>query len=200
MKQQQKAFSRSLITVALALSLSAPVAYSADNGFYFGASVGDQSTDYDWRANPVDIGSIDDPSGFKIIGGFRPLDSLAVEVDYVDFGSSVAPLFVACPAVVGIVCPEPELAVDTSAVSVSAVGMFAVGPVDLFGRAGFARWKSDSIGPLGFTGSSSGTDLTLGIGAQFRIQSFALRLELERFDLSRGSTDVASLGFTYTLL
>jgi hypothetical protein len=177
-KQQQKAFSRSLITVALALSLSAPVAYSADNGFYFGASVGDQSTDYDWR----------------------PLDSLAVEVDYVDFGSSVAPLFVACPAVVGIVCPEPELAVDTSAVSVSAVGMFAVGPVDLFGRAGFARWKSDSIGPLGFTGSSSGTDLTLGIGAQFRIQSFALRLELERFDLSRGSTDVASLGFTYTLL
>lgn len=98
---------------------------------------------------------------------------------------------------VGVACLEPELAADTKAMSASAIAMFAVGPVDIFGRAGLARWQSDSSGPLGFADSANGTDTTFGIGAQFRIQSFALRLELERFDIAQGSTDVASIGFTY---
>jgi hypothetical protein len=191
-------FSR-LGILALAILMAAPPARSADNGIYFGAALGDPSSDYDWSLNPVDIGSIADDDGFKLIAGFRPLDRLAIEVDYVDFGNSVATVLIACPAVVGFSCPVPQVTVDTSAVSVSGIGMISAGPLDLMGRVGLTRWDSDTSGYLGVS-EESGTDATFGIGLQFRLQSYALRVELERFDFSRGETDVASIGFTYTFL
>jgi hypothetical protein len=197
MERHRKLSLRSFGIVAIALSSLAQVGESAANGFYFGAAVGDQSADHDWGVNPVDIGSVSDDLGYKIMGGFRVLDPLAIEVNYASFGSSVASLLVVCPALVGIECPAPKLAVDASALSVSAVGILGVGPVDLIGRAGLTRWESDSSGGFGFARNASGTDPTFGIGLQFHVRSYAIRLELERFDFSKDRTDVASMGFTY---
>jgi hypothetical protein len=62
-----------------------------------------------------------------------------------------------------------------------------------------ARWESD-VSLLGGSQSDSGTDPTYGAGAQFRVGSFAFRLEYERFELDDDSSDLVSIGFTYTFL
>ena len=53
---------------------------------------------------------------------------------------------------------------------------------------------------FGASQKQSGTDPTYGAGAQFRVGSFALRLEYERFDFDDDSADLVSVGFTYTFL
>jgi OOP family OmpA-OmpF porin len=73
--------------------------------------------------------------------------------------------------------------------------------VDLFARAGIIDWsgnvKSQSFG----RGSDDGTDLTYGIGAQFRVWSLSLRAEYERFDISDAdNVDMVSVGVTWTFL
>ena len=56
---------------------------AADNGFYLGAGVSQAKTELSFD----DFGSDDvDDTGFKIIGGCRPLDFLAVEANYMDLG------------------------------------------------------------------------------------------------------------------
>jgi len=184
------AYWRSLM---LSASLVAPgAALAADNGFYLGLAASDVSTDYD--LGPAAVGDADDDSGFKGIVGFRPLDSFAIEANYVDFGESRIPLSVAC---VTTPCPT-EASIDSQAVSVSAVGLFALPLVDLFARVGYARWESE-LAPFGAE-EQEGGDATYGAGAQVRLGSFALRLEYERFDFDDNSADLVSVGFTYTFL
>ena len=66
----------------LSLAAMAPQAAAADNGFYLGAGI----TDTKFNVEIVGGGSLDDNS-FKVIAGFRPLDWLAVEANYIDLGS-----------------------------------------------------------------------------------------------------------------
>ena len=48
-------------------------------------------------------------------------------------------------------------------------------------------------------GSDDGTDLTYGVGAQFRVWSLSVRGEYERFDISNADTvDMFSIGVTST--
>jgi hypothetical protein len=172
--------------------VSAPgAALAADNGFYLGLGSSDVSSDYDLGPS---VGDADDDRGFKGIVGFRPLDAFAIEANYVDFGETSVPLGIAC---ITTPCPN-EATIDSQAISVSAVGMFALPLVDLFARVGYARWESD-LAPFA-TEERSGSDPTYGAGAQVRLGSFALRLEYERFDFDDDSADLVSIGFTYTFL
>src|SRR5918994_2474543 len=166
------AYWRSLLLLA---SLAAPyAALAADNGFYLGLASSDVSSDYE--LGPAAVADADDERGFKGIVGFRPLDSFAIEANYVDLGETRVPLGLAC---VTTPCPT-EAQIDSQAISVSAVGLIALPLVDLFARVGYARWESD-VAPFA-TGEQDGGDATYGAGAQVRLGSFALRLEYERFD------------------
>jgi Outer membrane protein beta-barrel domain len=186
----------SLRSVLLTASLLAPgVALSADNGFYLGASSADVSSDYDQSVGSISSGAADDGGGFKLMAGFRPLDSFAIEANYADLGEALVPTSMVC---VTAPCPI-ESAIDSQAVSVSAVGLFALPLVDLFARVGYTRWESE-LKMLSSAQEGEGTDPTYGAGAQVRVGSFALRLEFERFDLDEDSVDLVSLGFTYTFL
>lgn len=177
----------------LSASLLAPgVALAADNGFYVGLASSDVSSDYD--LGPFATGDADDDRGFKGMVGFRPLDSFAIEANYVDLGESTVPVSVVC---VTPPCPN-EATIDSQLVSVSAVGMFALPLVDLFGRVGYATWESE-LSPF-VTQKRDGSDPTYGAGAQVRIGSFALRFEYERFEFEDDSADLVSVGFTYTFL
>jgi hypothetical protein len=167
-------------------------ALAADNGFYLGLASSDISSDYE--LGPAAIGDADDDRGFKGIVGFRPLDAFAIEANYVDFGETSVPLGIAC---ITTPCPN-EATIDSQAISVSAVGMFALPLVDRFARVGYARWESD-LAPFA-TEERSGSDPTYGAGAQVRLGSFALRLEYERFEFDDDSADLVSIGFTYTFL
>lgn len=184
----------SLHSLLLAASLAAPgAALAADNGFYLGLASSDVSSDYE--LGPAAAGDADDDRGFKGIVGFRPLDSFALEANYVDFGETRVPLAVTCA---GLSCPT-YAALDSQAISVSAVGMFALPLVDLFARVGYARWDSE-VSALSGSAEREGSDPTYGAGAQVRVGSFALRLEYERFDFDDDSADLVSIGFTYTFL
>ena len=168
--------------------LTAPgAALAADNGFYLGLASSEVSSDY--AVSSLSSSGADDDRGLKAIVGFRPLDSFAIEANYVDMGETNVPLSF----------PPSTLSIESESLSVSAVGLIALPLVDLYGRVGMSRWESEASF-LGGTQKESGTDPTYGAGAQFRVGSFALRLEYERFDFEDDSSDLVSLGFTYTFL
>ena len=176
-------------SLLISVSLFAPgsVAFAADNGFYVGLASSEVSSDY--AVSSFSSAGADDDRGLKAIVGFRPLDGFAIEANYVDMGETNVP----------ISFPPSTLSIDSEALSVSAVGLIALPLVDLYGRLGLARWESEAS-LLGGTQNESGTDPTYGAGAQFRVGSFALRFEYERFELDDDSSDLMSIGFTYTFL
>jgi hypothetical protein len=181
----QSLLRRSLLLAAV---VSAPgAALAADNGFYLGLASSDVSSDY--AVSSLSSSGAEDDRGLKAIVGFRPLDSFAIEANYVDMGETSVP----------ISTPQSTLSIDSQALSVSAVGLIALPLVDLYGRIGMSRWESEASF-FGAALEESGTDPTYGAGAQFRVGSFALRFEYERFELDDDEADLVSIGFTYTFL
>ena len=179
---------KTLAAAALAASfslLSLP-AFSADNGIYLGASVGQSSVQYDDNIEGQSFDFDASATGFKAIAGWRFIDWLAVEANYVDLGSG----------------DDNGIETDVNGVSLSAVGFVPVGPVDLFARVGAVNWNADLDAPsLGVSASDDGTDLTYGVGAQFRVWSLSIRGEYEIFDISDADTvDMFSIGVTWTFL
>jgi OOP family OmpA-OmpF porin len=174
---------KTLITLAaMALGLTVLPAQAADNGIYLGAGIGQAGIDID------DFNYDADATSYKLIAGWRFLDWLAVEANYLDFGSGD-------DTVDGI-----RLESDADGVSLSAVGFLPVGPVDLFARVGAVDWSADlSADGLGSV-SDDGTDLTYGVGAQFRVWSLSIRAEYEVFDIEDVDVDMISLGLTWTFL
>ena len=177
-------------SLAAVLSLASLPAVSADNGIYVGASVGAGGVKFDDRFDGenfnYDAGSV----GYKIVAGWRFLDWLSVEADYVDLGRGDDKV------------QGEKIETDVSGVSLSAVGFLAVGPVDVFARAGAIDWSADVTAPgLGIKGSDDGIDFTYGVGAQFRVWSLSLRAEYELFDITDADTvDLLSVGVTWTFL
>jgi hypothetical protein len=54
---------------------------------------------------------------------------------------------------------------------------------------------------LDLSASDDGTDLTYGVGAQFRVWSLGIRAEYEIFDIDGpDNVDLISLGVTWTFL
>jgi len=180
------------VGLALAVFLvTSGIAFAADNGFYLGGAASNVSSEY---GVPASSGSPDDDEGLKLIGGFRALDSFAIEANYVDFGTTRVPLGITC---VTTPCPS-ETSIDSQALSVSAVGLFALPFVDLYGRVGIARWESER--QIVVSQKGEGTDPTYGAGVQLRFGSLAVRVEYERFEFGDDAADLRSIGFTYTFL
>jgi len=166
---------------ALSLAAIAPQAAAADNGFYLGAGITASDFDIDGSS-----GSLDDNS-FKVIAGFRPLNWLAVEANYIDLGGD----------------SEDGVSLDTSALTLSALFLAEVGVVDLYARLGMANFKADiEVDDFNISDDSWEPTYGLGIGAHFG--SIGLRAEYEMFnsELFDVDTDVStvSLSFTYTFL
>ena len=179
-----------VVAIAALFGMSALPAHSTDNGIYLGASVGAGGVQFEER---FDDGNVDYDAGstaFKAIAGWRFLDWLSVEANYVDLGSGDDRI------------EGEKIETDFSGVSLSAVGFLAVGPVDVFARAGAIDWSADVTAPgLGIKGSDDGIDFTYGIGAQFRVWSLSLRAEYELYDIADADTvDLLSVGVTWTFL
>ena len=174
---------------ALAAGMAAVPAQSADNGIFLGGSVGAAGVKAD---DSFDVSNFDydaGSTGYKLIAGWRFLEWLAVEADYVDLGSGD-------DKVQGI-----ELETDINGVSLSALGFLPLGPVDLMARVGAIDWSADLRAPGFGSISDDGTDFTWGVGAQFRVSSLAIRAEYEQFDIADANTvDMISMGVTWTFL
>lgn len=178
---------KTIIALAAAtLGFAALPALAADNGIYLGGSVGQSGLEIDEVGDSFDYDA--DATGYKLIAGWRFLDWLAVEGNYIDFGSG--------DDSVGGVKIESE----ADGLSLSAVGFLPLGPVDLFARVGAVDWSADLSSPGFGSAGDDGTDLTYGVGAQFRVWSLGIRAEYEIFDIEDVDVSMISVGVTWTFL
>jgi len=159
-------------------------ATAADTGLYVGggyvrAQVNNVfgTTDYNFK--------IDD-NAYKAIIGFRPIPPFAVEANYVNLGHQSSDLLGGY---------NPYSHADSRAFDIAAVGLLPLGPVDLFGKAGGARWtlSGDTLGPNDtlFALNRSGTSFLWGAGVQAHWGPLGGRLEYEHFQMP--DTDGARL-------
>jgi hypothetical protein len=182
-----------ILLPALTLTLlgaAAQVAVAADNGVYIGAGVSQVKLDN--VGEDFDTGDLDDfeldNTSWKLIGGFRPLDNFAVELNYMDLGDE--------RRTVGGV----EFSADAKAYAGYAVGFLPLGPVDLFVKGGLVRYETEgNVG--GFRFDDDGTEFGYGAGVQARLGSLGARLEYEQFDVDNtDGVEMLSLGVTWTFL
>lgn len=185
-----------LCTCAFLMSV-AGAAQAADSGFYLGGGVTRTSIDTgaDFVQDAPDFSLDDDDNGYKVIAGFRALDWLAVEANYVDFGEIELRR--------DGVTPESG-SFELTGFDAFALGFLSAPFVDVFGKVGLIRWDSDSaanVEGIDFRDSDSGIDFAYGAGVQAVLGSLAARLEYERFEVD-DTDEVAmiSLGLTYTFL
>jgi opacity protein-like surface antigen len=178
---------RKITIPTLLLTLCGGSAIAADNGFYLGASLGQSNVQLEEQSLKFD----GTDTAYKIIAGFRPLDWLGVEMNYVDFGNPDDSI------------GNATIKSDGNGVSAFAIGFLAVGPVDLFVKGGLINWdatiKSPSLPALSV--DDSGTDFAYGAGVQFRFLSLSVRGEYEVFDIgSLDDANLLSVGVTWTFL
>src|SRR3954465_14229459 len=107
----------------VSLVAMAPQAAAADNGFYLGAGVTDSTYKIDDFGNGKD--SFDDNS-FKAIVGFRPLDWLAFEGNYLELSGDIQ-----------------GNSFDSKVLTVSGLLLAEFGIVDLYARGGMAKWDAN---------------------------------------------------------
>jgi OOP family OmpA-OmpF porin len=169
----------------LSFAAMAPQAAAADNGFYLGAGLTETNFDVDVDGISDDF----DDNGFKVIAGWRPLNWLAVEANYLDLG--------------GI--DEDGLEIDSSAITLSGLVLAEIGIVDLYARVGMANWDTDFSVDAGSI-SDDGWEPTYGVGVGVHFGSIGVRAEYERFstealdDQIETDTDIISVSVTYTFL
>jgi hypothetical protein len=177
----------SLLTLIAGVVLLSIPASAADNGFYLGASVGQAQVDVnDFEDNDFEGEDL----GFKVFAGFRFLTFVAVEGGYVDFGAP------------DDTSADATFEADVTGVDVFAMGMLPLGIADLFVKAGVVDWDtqvSASFDGLSETFSDSGTDPAYGVGFQLRFSSFAVRAEVEYFDIETAKdVYMISVGGSFT--
>jgi hypothetical protein len=196
------------VAMACATALSAVrVSHAAERGFYAGAAYSDVSAEFgsgpvlvagsssgifDSGVNPV--GS----RGIKVVGGYRALDWLAIEADYLDLSRTTEKQSFVC---VTTPCQDRNQA-DTSSASLSALALWPVGKFDLFLRAGFMSWTSDveyinNDGTVAGSVDFGGTNEKYGFGAQFNLRRITARLEYEDLRFGAVRAESWSLGFAY---
>jgi hypothetical protein len=187
---------KGLLSLAIIVVGAAMPAGAVENGFYIGGSIGGSSLevqDFD-----EDFGAFrfsDGDTAYKLFGGLRFLNFLAVEAGYVDLGDP-------SDIIASIEGDELEVQIGVKGWDAFAIGILPLGPVDLFVKVGVVSWDADIRAVLNEatdSDSDSGTDAAYGIGVALRLGSVALRAEGEQFDIA-DAEDVYmfSVGATFT--
>jgi len=166
----------------LTMPMLAAAAHAAEKGFYLGAALGQSET----RLRQSSINLSDANAGYALIAGIRPMDLLAVELQYVDFGSA----------------SDHGAEADSKAGAGFLVGYLPL-PLpllDVYAKAGAAAWKVTASDPL-TTLRDSGSSLAWGAGTGLHFGRLSARLEYEKFSQSNNRHfDLLSLGATWTFL
>ena len=194
--------------LVISLALATTSAHAADPlGIYLGGSVGDAQVQADGGSFTSAVFS-ERHTAFKGMAGLRPIELLGAEVEYFDFGTPTGP----------IGSFNTQTPVRMRGAAAFGLVYLPVPIIDLFAKAGLARLRS-TVGPIQYTGPAPlGTGMTcvigvqcsglprfdrndtkvaLGIGAQHRFGSLAVRGEFERFTAAGGKPTLLSLGVTW---
>lgn len=163
-----------LATAAATVSFSGVALAGGESGLYIGGSMGGTEISEE--------GLDDSATGYKVFAGYNfgmvPVVNLAAEVNYIDFGSFDS---------------DQGISVDVTAWTLSALLGFDLGPIGVFGKAGYFMWDTDVE-----SASEDGTDPAYGVGAKFQLGSIALRAEYEIYDVDGTDIDFYSVGAAYT--
>ena len=166
-------------------------ATAADTGFYLGAGYVRAEVNNVFGATGYGF-KIDD-NAWKAIVGFRPIPPFAVEANYVNLGHQSQ----------GLLGGSPNSHADARAFDVFGVGLLPLGPVDIYGKAGGARWMlSGSLqGPNSslFRLDRDGTSFVWGAGIQAHWGPLGARLEYEHFQMpDTGGARLYTAAVTFT--
>ena len=174
------------LLLGLVLLAGASAADAGNPYFYVGGGISkDKLSDIvNAGTNFADI----DNTSWKLFAGLRPVSLFAVEADYLDLGSQTS-TFV-----------STTTRSDAKAFAGYAVGFLPI-PLpflDVFGKAGLARWKlnGSALSPVSppSSFSNNGTEFAWGVGTQVHVGNFGARLEYENFRIpSTNGADVVSL-------
>ena len=180
------------LLLVMVLALGAGAAY-ADNGMlYLGAGITNDNL-RDIEATNSNL----DSTNWKVWAGVRPVSVFAVEADYIDLGSQDVSFVNFAES-------------NSTHLSYKAFAGYAVGYlpipvpwVDVFAKAGLARWTSSGSSSIGsdvagqsglFSLSDNGTQFAWGAGGQVHMGNFGARLEYENFNIrNTGGANLVSL-------
>jgi len=146
-----------------------------------------------------------DHAAFKLIVGWRPISEMAFELEYVDLGHHSG----------SSMYPNSDTSLSTTA-SLKGLGAFGIlylptPIVDFFLKGGFSRLHTSAdttiVGcpsggvcpPITQPAPVSSTDFGFagGGGVMYRISSYEVRAEYERFTAGSGNPYLVSLGATW---
>jgi hypothetical protein len=147
----------------------------AQKGFYIGGSLGPSFI----NQVILDIDSIqielqENELSYKFYAGWRMTKFFAFEGGYRNLGKSTQEL------------SSYKLDAKTDGWDFQALGIFPLGPLDLFGKLGVFFWDSE----YKFNDEllyKNGTSFMFGLGAGVRLGRLGLRAEWEFLDLSKGN-------------
>lgn len=189
----QRTFSGALVPVLLItrFALGGSIAQADNASFYVGAGP---------TVNKVSDITLEgtgfpklDTTSWKAFAGFKPIRLFAIEADYLDLGRSQT-VEGSCTVCCMAACRGTYRS-DAQAFAAYALGFLPirVSFLDVYGKAGLARWKLNGSGSV-LTASDHGTEFAWGIGAQAHVRSFGVRLQYEGFDIPNSSgARIASL-------
>ena len=142
------------ITIAALLFAFVSVPALADNTgkFYIAGDLG--------AATYSNLSPFPNPGVIRIAGGYHISPALAIEVGYSKFGDST------------LTGPGGSATISASSFQVAAVGSLPLSPeFDLIGKLGLANNSADGANTRGVSVSTSQSDLLIGFGAQFHVNS-----------------------------
>ncbi|MEZ5453321.1 MAG: outer membrane beta-barrel protein [Thiothrix sp.] len=159
---------------------------------YLGASLGSATTD-EFCDGLADCGN--DGKSWKAFAGVRMNENIVLESGYVDFGKQTG------------LDTSGEISQQATAFTVAGVaGIPLSEQIELFGKAGMARWSVEQTINTNQT-ETTGSDVLVGVGGNYNLgDNMGIRAEWERFkdvgskDGKAGDIDLLSLGFTFSSL
>jgi hypothetical protein len=200
-------FCTPIVAAIVAIALPGGKATAEDLlGMYVGGAIGQgrvaESASYPTIANQYPGEFMENHSAFKVMVGIRPISLIGAELTYIDFGHPSGNIF--------------NYSANASLKGPAAFGILylPVPVIDLYLKAGIARLQSDlsgfypngdnvcvfgeSCGTSPFRLNRTNTSGAGGAGAQYKLGSWAVRAEYERFIAAGGNPSLLSVGITWT--
>lgn len=154
------------------LLVSFPAFADENSGLYLGAGLGDFSTEID-ELDDVDLDFDEDSDASRIFAGWRFNRVIAAQLDYFDFGNSSAAFNLL------------DIESEATGIAPSLVATLPLGPVELFGRAGWVFYDLEVSADGDQIFDESGNDFMYGGGIGLTLlERLALRAEYEVIEIS----------------
>ena len=177
-----------ILTSALAVVILLPGAAAAESGFYVGGGIGSAAVDANLDVQLPSLPDFDESdTGYKLFAGYNWQLSnfaLGIEGGYSNFGKPSA-------NIEGI-----GLQVEPTGVNLWGIAALGLGPVDLYGKAGYLMWDADAVVD-GSVSTDDGSDPGFGVGLRFNAGKLQLRGEYEVFDIDGADLSMLSVGLAY---